>query len=461
MKPPAVLTRLSGARGHRHLLTGSAVLVAGAAIQAASGAVFWLVAARLDTASDVGEAAKLSQSVLFVTYLAGLGLPVALARYAAGRDRDSDVTFTWSAIATTAAAVGIGLVYVALLHSSATAVLTDWHGFWGPTLFAVTVAGAALSLIADVRWMTARRWNLVLARIAIVGCVRFPLLVLAQGHENRSFWLFVFSSGPVAVSGLVGAALAPRLAGGRLRLGPRPAASGSMVRYSAVNYVSTLAYQAPYFALPLIVLASVTAEAYASFNVAWGIVAVAFYVPTALGQALLAEGGRDGAHLRHQVRLGLALALGLMVVGTLLTAVGRDLVTVVYGDAYADAAQVLLPMVAAGIPWAITSMLLSEVRILHRHAATVAITLTLTAAIVVPALLLVPEGAPAPSGIDGAALSWFVGNVIAAFVAVVASRVSLRRATTDPAVEDDPSLDEPTTALDAAEVGITLAEHSA
>ena len=413
------------------------MLVAGAAIQAASGAIFWLVAARLDTPADVGEAAKLSQSVLFVTYLAGLGLPVALSRYAAGRDRDSDVTFTWAAIATTVTALVIGLGYVVVLHGAVTDVLTDWHGLWGPLLFAVTVVGAALSLIADVRCMTARRWNLVLVRIAIVGCARFPLLVLMQDHGHRSFWLFLFSSGPVALSGIVGATLAPGFAGGRLRLGPKPTTTGPMVRYSVVNYVSTLGYQAPYFALPVIVLASVTAEAYASFNVAWGIVAVAFYVPTALGQALLAEGGRDGAHLRHQVRLGLGLAVGLMAAGTLVTAVGRDIVTVIYGDDYADAARVLLPMVAAGIPWAVTSMLLSEVRILHRHAATVAITLGLTVAIVVPALLLVPEGGLTPSGIDGAAVSWFVGNLAAAAIAVAAARLGRRPLPPEPAAGDD------------------------
>jgi len=429
--------RLNRAKGHRHLLTGSAMLVVGAAIQAGSGAIFWLIAAKLDTEASVGSAAKLSQSVLFVTYLAGLGLPVALARYASKRDADSDTTFTWGVIATAVAAALLGLGYVALLHGSATDALTDWHPWAGPAVFAVTTIGAALSMIADVRFMTARRWNLVMIRITLVGLARFPLLFLMQDHPQRAFWLFVFSSGPMAVSGVIGALAAPRLAGGRLRLGPRPERTEQAVRYSAVNYLSTLAYQAPYFALPVIVLASVTSEAYASFNVAWGIVAVAFYVPTALGQALLAEGGRDGAHLRHQVRLGLGLAVGLMAAGTLVTAVGRDIVTVIYGDDYADAARVLLPMVAAGIPWAVTSMLLSEVRILHRHAATVAITLGLTVAIVVPALLLVPEGGLTPSGIDGAAVSWFVGNLAAAAIAVAAARLGRRPLPPEPAADDD------------------------
>ncbi len=450
MKALAASFRPQRAQGHRNLLTGSAVLVAGAAIQALSGAVFWLIAARLDQQGDVGSAGKLFTSVLFVTYLAGLGLPVALARYAASRSAEADVTFTWGALATTAAAVVLGSGYVAVFHGSATGVLSDFHTVFGPVLFAVMVSGAALSMIVDVRCMTARRWNLVLLRIAVVGLARFPLLFLFRDHEHRALWLFVSAAGPVALSGLIGAAWVPRLAGGIHRLGPRPASARPAVRYAGVNYVSTLAYQAPYFLLPVIVLANVPNGAYASFNVAWGIVAVAFYVPTAIGQALLAEGGRDGAHVHSQVRLAMVLALGLMAAGALAAFVGSDVVTSVYGPRYAAAARVLPAMVAAGVPWAITSLYLSEVRILHRHVATVVITATLTAAIVVPALALVPD-----DGIDGASAAWLIGNLVAGVVAVVTVRLSRWRSTVDP------SLAEPDTAAEATEVGITLAESSA
>ena len=46
-------------------------------------------------------------------------------------------------------------------------------------------------------------------------------------------------------------------------------------------------------------------------------------------------------------------------------------------------------------------------------------------------------------------------------VAVVAVGIGHARRPADPRVDDDPALDEPGTAADAAEVGITLAEHSA
>jgi hypothetical protein len=79
--------------------------------------------------------------------------------------------------------------------------------------------------------------------------------------------------------------------------------------------------------------------------------------------------------------------------------------------------------VVAGIPWAITSVYLTEARVLHRHGPTVAITGALTASILVPALLMVPD-----DGIDGATRAFLVGNVVAAVVAIVSHRLTRRRA---------------------------------
>jgi len=409
---------------HHHLITGSTVLVVGAAVQALGGSIFWLIAAKLDPQRQVGAATALFTSVQFVTYLAGLGLPVSLARYSVGRGDDADTTFTWAVIATSIASVlaSIGyLIFLAVDKPPSTEALSQGPFGW-TVVFTVAVIGSAFSLIVDVRCMTIRRWNLVLARITIVAIVRLPLVFLIRPDQNPALWLFLFSVLPVAVTGVIGALAVSRVAGGRLRLGPRPATAGAAVRYSAVNYLSTLGYQAPYFALPVIVLANVTARVNASFYVAWGIVAVAFYVPSAIGQALLAQGGKDGVNVEAQLRLAMLLAGGLMLLGTIATFVGSSLVTAVYGVQYRDAARILPAMMAAGIPWAITSLYLTEARVLHRHVSTVIITLTLTIAIVIPALVLVPD-----DGIYGARDAWVIGNIIAAVVAITAHAIGTQR----------------------------------
>ena len=405
------------ASGHHHLLTGSAALVLTAGVQAVSGALFWLLAARSDTQTDVGHATALFTSVMFVAFVGGLGLPVAVARYAAGRTRDDHVLYAWSSLATIVAGGVIGFGYLLAVSPDAVDELREWHGALGPALFIVCVIGTALSLLLDVRLMTQRRWGLVLGRAAIVAVARFPLLAIPI-DDHRAPWLFVAATIPPALSGFVGTALMPLVTGDQHHLGPLPEATGTMIRYAFVNWISTITYQAPTFAVPVIVLVHVDADVNASFYVAWGVVGLACYVPMAIGQALLAEGGRDGAHLRSQVRLALVVAGGLMVVGTVLATVARDLIVTLYGEAYQNAADVLPPLVAASIPWAITSVYLTEARVRHLSGATIAITATLTVCILGPALVLVPE-----EGIDGAAWAFLGGNAAAAVVALLAHRI--------------------------------------
>jgi len=402
----------SRASGHRHLLTGSAAMVATVAVQALSGSLFWLVAARADPQTDVGHATALYTSVLFVAFLGGLGLPVAVARYAAGRGRPDHVLFAWSAVATTAAASVVATGYVLLVRPDAVDELASWHGLIGPVTFVVLAAGTALSLLLDVRLMTQRRWGLVLLRNVVVGLARFPLMLL-DPVDDRAVWLLVAAALPTAASGILGVLLLPSVTGDRHHLAPLPTAARAMARYSLVNWGSTIAYQAPTFAMPVIVLMNVDADTNASFYVAWGVASLACYIPTAIGQALLAEGGRDGARLRSQVRLAIVAAGGLMVVGALAATLGRQLVTALYGDDYQQAADLLPPLVAAAIPWAVTSVYLTEARVRHRNVSTVAITIALSSAILLPALVLVPS-----RGIDGAAAAFLGGNIVAAVVAL-------------------------------------------
>ena len=410
--------------GHRHLLTGSSVLVLGAAAQGIGGMAFSLLVAQLDAKDTFGDATALYTSALFVVYLAGLGLPVALARYAADRSIDAHTVFTWGVLATAAASVVASGAYLAIARPQAADVLWNWHPVGGFAVFALVVMGSAWSLIVDVRAMTMRRWGLVLFRIIAVGVAKIALVHLGQGGEHRSFLLFLYLGGPVALSGIVGVAFINRTTGGRHRLGPVPTTARAASRYAGINYLSTLAYQAPYFALPVIVLLNVSSSVNSSFYVAWGIVSIAFYVPSAIGQALLAEGGKDGAQVRSQMRLALLLAVGLMAVGTVVTFLGKGVVVAAYGEDYRDAAEILPLMMLAGVPWALTSLYLAEARILHRNVATVAITVTLTVAIVGPALVLVPR-----NGIEGARSAWLFGNLVAAAVAVTLTAVTRRRAT--------------------------------
>ena len=332
-------------------------------------------------------------------------------------------------------AVTLGLLNLFLFTIVLVMTMTEFNLSAGFALFALIVLGSAFSLIVDVRAMTMRRWNLVLARIVLVGVAKIALLYAFQGSDQRALLIFLYLGAPVAASGFIGVLLITKITGGRHRLGPKPATARAATRYSAINYVSTLAYQAPYFALPVIVLKHVDSATNSSFYVAWGIVAIAFYVPYAIGQALLAEGGKGGAHVQAQMRVAMTLAVTLMALGSVAAYLGKGLVVAAFDESYRDVAHILPAMMLAGIPWAVTSLLLTEARVLHRHVATVVITMTLTASIIVPALILVPGTGPR-NGLDGASAAWLLGNVFAAVVAVIVTVISRRNAGSSHVVED-------------------------
>lgn len=395
------------------LLRGFAMVLAGVGVGALTGAGFWLIAAHLHPSADVGRASGLFTSVLFVCFITGLGLPVAVSRFAGRPAPGSASLFTWSLVLSALVSAVGALLYLDLVDSPAVAVL-DARGWLGRVLFAVIAVGGSLTLLVDVRLMAARRWGWLLARITAVGLGQLALL-LAVGDRvsEAALWMFLAAAGPAALSGFAGVVLLPALVHQGYRLRPAPADARPMVRYATVNYVATLALEAPRFALPVIVLVNVTPTANANFYLAWGLVAVVLLVPTGLGQVLLVEASRSERPSRRQLAVAGLTGVGVMALTWIAALVASDVIPRLYGPDYRSAARLVPLLVAAGMPWSLTSVALADARVRNDHAGTLVITFGLSGLVLAPAALLVPR-----YGIDGVGLPWLVGNVVAAGIAL-------------------------------------------
>jgi O-antigen/teichoic acid export membrane protein len=377
-----------------------------------TGAIFWLVAARLYPSTAVGNASALFTAVLFVNFLSNLGIPVLVARFGDEDRVDYDVLFTIALVVSAAGSAVAAVGYLLVVDAPSVEVLRRW-GF-GPAalVFAVLVIGASIAVLVDVRLMVARRWGAMLVRVAAVGLLRLPLLWFDWGVDE-AVWLFLISMIPPAASGFVGLAALRRLESTRYRLRPRPRALDVAVRYAGVNYLATLAADGVRFALPVLVLVNVTPTANASFYVAWSVTMIAFLVPATIGQVLLVEAPRSDDRWAH-ARTAALLAGGLMALAAALVWLGTDLLVSLYGPGYQEGADILPRLMLAGVPWSVTSVALADARVRHDHVVTLAITVVLAASIIGPAVALVPSG-----GIATAADVWLSGHVIASIVAAV------------------------------------------
>lgn len=416
----AALGRVRSSR----VLQGSAWILIGLGIQAVLGFAFWWLGSRVASSAELGQASALFTAIQFVNYASGLGLTVALARHAALRSVESDRLFGWGIVATVASSVIGGVAYLAVVDTSATRLVSG--SVAGVALFCAYTAGTSVGLLADVRFMAARRWGWLVGRLTVIGLVRLPLVGLSV-DVDPALWLYTLMLAPLAVGGMVAVPLLRMIGAGGVSL-RRPSTLGEVSRYAGVNWGATLASQAPQFVLPLVVAQSVRPALNASFFLAWTVTGLVFLVPAAIAQVLLVEGGKDtdssvdGAGIATgRAREALAFSLGLAVVAWVGSLVAGPVAAAVFGRGYGRLATLLPALMVAGIPWAVTSIRLSEARIRKDQVGTIAITATLAIGILVPTILWVPSG-----GTGAATRAWIFGNVAGAVVATIVHRRAVR-----------------------------------
>ncbi len=421
---------LGRARASR-VMQGSAWILIGLGTQAALGFAFWLLASRVATSAELGRASALFTAINFVNYASGLGLTVAMARFASTRSSEADALFGWAIVATVASSVICGASYLALVHTEATDMVTGGAAGW--VLFCAYAAGTAVGLLVDVRLMAARRWGWLVGRLAVIGLVRLPLVPL-DVSVPPDVWLYTLMLAPLALGGVLSVPLLPAIGAGGVSL-RRPHQIGTVARYAGVNWFATLSSQAPQLVLPLVVAQSVPPGINASFFLAWTVTGLVFLAPAAISQVLLVEGSKEalegtdgGAPSGSREREALAFSLLLASVAWVGSLAVGPVLAAVFGDGYARLGRLLPSLMLAGIPWAYTSVRLAEARIRRDQRATVAITATLGLAILVPVLVFVPD-----HGTLAATRAWLFGNLAGAIVALLVHRPhARRRATTEP-----------------------------
>lgn len=398
-------------RAGSHVVRGSFWLFAVLGVQSVAGVLFLFLAAHRTDDDTVGLATALFTGLQYVNYASGLGIDVALARFAPRRDHQSDRLFGWGAVCSACASVVGTIAYLSVVSTHATGLLASPAGW---LFFFTLAAGTSVYNLVDVRLMAARRWRWMLGKVSIICTLRLGL-VFVNIHSHEALWLFALLAAPTAVAGLLGMLLLPAAEAGHVSV-VRPDHAAPVARFAAVNWIAALAFGAPQFTLPVIVSKFVSDARFANFYLAWSFTAPVFFIPAAIHQVLLVEGARDDDVERGRRRSveAMVLAAGMAsiaFVGSLLLA---GLIPRIYGNDYREAVH-LLPLLMAGtVPWAVSTIRLAEARLRKDHVTTVAITLTFGLGILGLAIALVPS-----QGIDGAVRAWLIGNAAAAAISVV------------------------------------------
>lgn len=396
-----------------HMMRNSLYLMLNSGLQAGFGFAFWIIAARLFSAADVGTASSLISATTVIAYLALLGLNNAFGRYLpTASDRNALITSGLTLVAVCGAVIALAYILLTPFIAPRLAFVEA-----SPELtagFALITATAAVNILTDSVFVASRKASYTAFVDGIIGGVGKVLTAVALVGAG-AYGIFCASTMGAVLAAIASLALIFTAMHCRPSLKRALKTLKPLLRFSGANYLGNVLNMLPTLAVPIIVLDRLGAASAAYYFVAFQVASILYAAALSVEQTFLAEGSYANANMRKLKRRSLRILVMLCLPAALcLIATGHWLLLAFGWRYYHYGAPSLVLLAAAAGPIAANYWLLTILRLAGRLRAIVIANGTYAVSICGLAWL------GASHGLTAVAAAWPTGALLAACVAGVA-----------------------------------------
>jgi len=403
------------AAGDVILFRSARALMASTIATAALGVLYWVVAARLVPADELGRGAALVSTMVVLSTFAQLNLTGALVRFVpvTGRHTRRFVLGAYLASAATGVVLAVAAVLVLPHVSDRLAFIrTDTAAAVG---FCAGVTLWTVFNLQDAVLTGLRRADWVPGENAAYGVAKLLLLLPLAGLGAAGVLLTWVTPLPVVLAVVTVFLLRKAIPAHERRTGSvvEPPTRNRIAHFVAVDYVGSVFSQGVPLVLPLIVVSRSGAAENARFYVAWVVASGVLTLAANVATSLTVEGAHDEAALAGLTRTVLRRVVVLGTPVLLVLVVVPALVLRVFGGDYPDAAGILRLLALAAVPRTLVVVFAAVARV-RGHLWTLVL-VELVAGVATLGLAAAGIGG---GGAEGVAVAWLLGQLLAA-VAVV------------------------------------------
>ena len=404
------------ARGVRNdpMMVNSGLIFLTTTLMAGAGAIFWVVAARLQTPENVGLAGSLVSASDSIALFAQLGLNITVMQtMPVSRRKAADATASAFVVVLAGTCIAVG--YCLLLPVTSPRLAQVLSGPWTVALFSVLVGFCALNILTDSLFLSVDRIRDFLKLNGIllgVGKLSLPFVLGGAGAVG----LYSSVAGATLVCGVASLVMIVRHVGGRPSLRPSAELLGAK-RFAGAGYLTYALYVTPQLVLPLLVINALGAAHAGVFFISTQIVTLQNAINLAVGNSMYAEGERN-PHLRREIvrRGGRTMAVCAAATTVVMLVVAPYLLQV-FGSHYAQQGALTLRILSfSTLAFAFNYWSAMQLRLSRNLRAMVLVQLAGTGMVVVLAAL------GAPHGTEWAAAGWGVGQLVGGLIGFVVSR---------------------------------------
>ncbi len=403
---PAAARRLIANVYGDSLARTSGLVLTTTVVTATLGFGYWVIAARTYPSRAVGTAAVTVSLMTVISLLSILGTTAAPQQRLPARRRGAEwnLTVTVALAAACGAGVLTGVVGwglgVAILHSPA--IRSPAYG----AALAVGVAVTNGGMVLDGVWLSERAAYFPLLTSTVMSVAKIGLLLVPQLRAHGALGIQIGWTAATLVAVMLELAILVWRRHYRSRRRGLLGEARAMRRMMAGNYVVGLGASAPAYAVPVVVGAAVSASSTAYFYSAWRIGSMFFLLATAVSNALFAEGSREPDRSIRRARQAILVVVPVLLLATVVMVVLGPSMLEAFGAEYRlRALGILLLLIAAAIPDALTAVYRTVLRLRGRYAQAAAFMWGLAAVQITLTWVLLPIW-----GITGAGAAWLIAE---------------------------------------------------
>lgn len=323
---------------------------------AAFGFIFWILAAKLCSANDVGIATALISSMTLLVILTRFGFDLSIIRFMPTYDKSN--VFNTSVIITTLFAIILGIVFI----FGVDVFLPNTDILKNPLnaiLFLIFLSANSIIIMTGISFIAIRKARYYLLQNIIVGSrILFLIPLISLGAIG------IFSAFGISfVLALLVAVILLAQSGVKIKFFIDYEFLNKTSKFGAGNYIANMFMTAPNQLLPILILNTLGTEETAYYYIAFAISSLLFMIPISISTSLFVEGS-NGEALRCSVIKSIKIMYLILIPATVLLYFSGGWLLEIIGKNYSEnGLELLRIMPIASYFMGITSIYFSIKRI--------------------------------------------------------------------------------------------------
>lgn len=377
----------------------------------ALGFLFWMVAARYYTPSDIGIISAVLSGIFLISTISTIGLPIALTFYLPRYPKNANAIINSCLIIGIIISIIFSLISVLKIQIWAPESKSIMNHLDLTIVFVITTVMTTISLLMSGTFTAGKRNSFHMIKENSFNVIRILFIILFSGLG--AIGIFISWSIGLIMSMIMGFFLMFKLWKYKPTLSFDPVIK-KMAGFSIGNHIAGIFYSLPRFALPIMVVDFISAESAGYFFIAMTIASLLYGIPAAISGPFLAESS-DKDNFWNNVHKAMKFNIYLLIPGLLVFMIFGRFVLNTFNPTYAEnALMTLIILSMVSIPQALIVMF-GTVRSAQKRVTTTIIINAIVA--VITFILFVPL--MRMWNIEGVAMSYLVANTIVAIAIII------------------------------------------